>query len=70
LHAGGTTAVNARLAINSTAIAANTNTAFILPLATKANNSVGIAGQISWDSNNIYVCVGTNSWKKATLSDF
>ena len=40
------------------------------PQSTKANNSVGSAGMISWDSNNIYVCVATNSWKKVTLNDF
>lgn len=68
--AGNTNIENVRLTINSTAVAANTNTAFILPLATKANNSIGTQGQISWDGNNIYVCVATNSWKKASLSDF
>lgn len=68
--AGNTNIEDIRLTINSTAVAANTNTAFILPLATKANNSIGTTGQISWDGNNIYVCVGTNSWKKASLSDF
>lgn len=25
-------------------------------------------GDISWDTNNVYVCVATNNWKKATLS--
>ena len=40
------------------------------PQSTKANNSIGTAGMISWDSNNIYVCVGTNSWKKVSLNDF
>lgn len=40
------------------------------PQSTKANNSVGTAGMISWDSNSIYVCVGTNSWKKVSLSNF
>lgn len=40
------------------------------PQATQANNSTGSVGMISWDSNNIYVCVGTNSWKKVQLSNF
>lgn len=70
LHAGGTTNVDSKMVINSTAVSVNTSISFILPLATKANNSVGIAGQASWDSNNIYICVGTNSWKKVALSDF
>lgn len=70
LHAGGTTNVDSKMVINSTAVSVNTSISFILPLATKANNSVGVAGQASWDSNNIYICVGTNSWKKVALSDF
>lgn len=32
--------------------------------------SSGITGTITWDTNNIYVCVGPNSWKKASLSTF
>lgn len=40
------------------------------PQSSKANNSTGSAGMISWDSNNIYVCVATNSWKKVSLSSF
>lgn len=32
--------------------------------------SSGITGTITWDSNNIYVCVGPNSWKRASLSTF
>jgi len=69
-HAGNTIANNTKLSINSTAIAVNTATAFILPIATKANNSPGVAGQISWDTNNIYVCVATNNWKKVSINDF
>lgn len=34
------------------------------------STSTGSAGQIAWDSNSIYICVGTNSWKKAALSNF
>ncbi|MBW7875459.1 MAG: hypothetical protein H3C47_05690 [Candidatus Cloacimonetes bacterium] len=28
------------------------------------------AGQISWDSSYIYVCIATNSWKRVSLSSF
>jgi len=28
------------------------------------------AGQISWDTNYIYVCTAANTWKRATLSGF
>lgn len=113
LHAGGTTAADVKMVVNTSAvyvnstmvlinttpsaspeiiniysqnkinIAANNKTFSIAtdglvslpgllkaPQSTKANNSIGSAGMISWDSNNIYVCVGTNSWKKVSLNDF
>jgi hypothetical protein len=28
----------------------------------------GFTGEICWDSNYIYVCVGTNTWKRSTIS--
>jgi hypothetical protein len=40
------------------------------PLATQANNATGTAGQISWDADYIYVCVATNTWKRATLNSY
>lgn len=40
----------------------------ILPSGTKTSGSTGVAGQWSYDSTNLYICVGTNSWKKLTLS--
>lgn len=33
-------------------------------------NSVGESGRIMFDSNYIYVCVATNSWRRANLSSF
>jgi hypothetical protein len=30
----------------------------------------GKAGQFTWDSNYLYICVATNSWKRITLSTF
>ena len=38
--------------------------------APSGNSSVGQTGQIAWDSGNIYVCVATNTWKRAALSSF
>lgn len=37
---------------------------------TLANNATGTVGQIVWDTSYIYVCVGTNSWKRATLNSY
>ena len=36
--------------------------------APAANNSTGTAGTIAWDSDFIYVCVATDTWKRANLS--
>jgi hypothetical protein len=33
-----------------------------------SNTSAGTAGQIVWDSGNIYVCVATNTWVRAALT--
>lgn len=32
--------------------------------------SAGTAGQIAYDSNYIYVCVATNTWKRASLASW
>ena len=34
------------------------------------SSAIGTVGQIVWDSGNIYVCVATNTWKRATLSSY
>ena len=34
---------------------------------TKASNATGTTGQICWDSNYIYVCTATDTWKRAGL---
>ena len=40
-------------------------------LAPTGNSSaVGTAGQLVWDSGNVYICVATNTWKRATLSSY
>jgi hypothetical protein len=35
---------------------------------TKAANAAGIAGEICWDGDYIYVCTATNTWKRAALT--
>ena len=35
-----------------------------------SNTANGTAGQIAFDANNIYVCVSSNTWKRAALSTF
>jgi hypothetical protein len=41
---------------------------FSAPQTTKASNSPGTVGQICWDSNYIYVCTATNTWKRSSLT--
>lgn len=64
-----------RVAANTT----NTVTANVLsnyisgknfPNSTKASNATGTAGQLSWDSSYIYVCVATNTWKRVALETY
>ena len=38
------------------------------PLQTKSPTDIGVTGQICYDTDYIYVCVGTNSWKKVALT--
>jgi hypothetical protein len=33
-----------------------------------ANTDPGQTGQIVWDTDHIYICVATNSWKRANLA--
>lgn len=33
-----------------------------------SNTAGGTPGQVVWDSGNIYVCVATNTWKRAALT--
>lgn len=35
-----------------------------------SSSSTGMTGTITWDSNNLYVCIAPNSWKKVSLSTF
>jgi hypothetical protein len=60
-------------------VANNTNTftggvyapRFRSDLTTPASASApGAVGTIVWDANYVYVCVGTNMWKRAALSSW
>jgi hypothetical protein len=41
---------------------------FQAPLTTQTSTSPGVAGQITWDANYIYVCTATNTWKRVALT--
>ncbi len=38
------------------------------PTVPDSATATGTPGQIAWDANYIYVCVGTNTWKRCALS--
>ena len=64
-----TTAVK-KLTINTSGIVANANLFVANTFVPTSSTSGGAAGQISFDSGNVYICLGPNNWKKATLSSF
>jgi len=64
-----TTAVK-KLTINTAGIVANANLFVANTFVPTSSTSGGAAGQISFDSGNVYICLGPNNWKKATLSTF
>jgi hypothetical protein len=38
------------------------------PQSTKTSTSTGTAGQVCWDTNYVYVCTATNTWKRVALT--
>jgi hypothetical protein len=66
---GGVVSINTTLTDDLT-VSGNITLSGILqaPQTTKASNAVGTAGQICWDSNYIYVCTATNTWKRSPLT--
>lgn len=57
LHSNGTASYWANVTIQKVSVPAN-------------STATGTTNQIAWDSNSIYVCVATNTWKKVDLSSF
>lgn len=39
------------------------------PLTPASKTAAGLPGQVAWDSNYIYICVDTNSWKRVAISN-
>jgi hypothetical protein len=58
----GVTSPSARLDINSNKLRLRT------AKTPSSSSDTGNAGDICWDSNYIYVCVATNTWKRSSLS--
>jgi hypothetical protein len=65
-------ATNNRLGINTSSptvgIDANNDTIRLRTARTPASGTAtGAIGEICWDNNYVYVCVATNTWKRASL---
>ncbi|MDH5478613.1 MAG: hypothetical protein OEY50_09800, partial [Nitrospinota bacterium] len=64
---------NGKVGINTNApthsLDVNANTIRVRTARTPASASEACsAGEIAWDSGFVYVCVATNTWKRAALS--
>ena len=41
----------------------------VLPTHTPASaTATGVAGEIAWDADYVYVCTATNTWKRVAIS--
>jgi len=69
--AGTITTISSNLSVTGT-VSSNLTLSGLLssPLSTKVSNDTGTAGQISWDTNYIYVCTATNTWKRVLLETY
>lgn len=66
---------NARLGIGTTSptnkIDVNSDSLRLRTAKTPASATAsGSAGEVCWDANYVYVCVATNTWKRAAISSW
>ena len=54
------------LTINASGVVTVPN-GLVIPTGTKASNATGTAGQISYDSTYMYICISTNTWRRVAL---
>ena len=62
---GGDISIGGNIAVNGSI---TVGTLLQAPQYTKAANATGTTGQICWDSNYIYICTATNTWKRVALT--
>jgi len=68
VHVGGTLAANVVATFSNSNVIIGGNLIVSNSYVPTANNSIGTTGQISYDSNYIYICIATNTWKRANIS--
>jgi hypothetical protein len=68
VHVGGTLAGNVIATFSNSNVTIGGNLIVSNTYVPTANNSVGSKGQISYDSSYVYVCIATNTWRRANLA--
>jgi hypothetical protein len=68
VHVGGTLAGNVVTTFSNSNVTICGNLIVCNVYVPTANNSVGTAGQIAWDSGYVYICIATDTWKRANIS--
>ena len=63
LDVNGNAKVRGNLTLSGTSITIST------PTTPSGPTADGLAGQIVWDENYIYICVDTNTWERVEISD-
>lgn len=66
----GFSAANVSISNSLETISANVSGNLILSgdYIPTSNTSTGTVGQVVWDSGNIYICIATNTWRRASLT--
>jgi hypothetical protein len=68
VHVGGTLAANVVATFSNSNVTIGGNLIVSNVYVPTANNSVGTKGQISYDSSYVYICIATNTWRRANIS--
>jgi len=68
IHTGGILANNIVTTFSSSNVTIKPNLVVTNSYVPSLANSAGVAGQVVWDSGYVYICVATNTWKRANIS--
>lgn len=68
IHVGGTLAGNIITTFSQDKVSIGANLVISSTYVPALANSAGSAGTVVWDSNYVYICVATNTWKRANIA--
>ena len=57
-----------KVRISNSSVTISSNLTIASTYVPTANTSVGTRGQIAYDNNYVYVCIATNTWRRANLA--